>query len=211
MVADVENGERQKEQEAWGAPAKCWKTAILLWTSPKADPEVQIWMWDIMMYKKYTFGHSNDQSVFLISFWSSPWFLAHRSPKSWNFLSDKSNGSIFCYSIWSPVFRSRGFLHSSVGKESACNAGDLGSIPGLGRSPGERKGYPFQYSGLENSTDCYVHWVVKSQTWLTTFTFTSGPEIAWEPQSWNGCHTIHNKHLSSKMEFILITWLLEST
>ena len=40
---------------------------------------------------------------------------------------------------------------SSVGKESACNAGDPGSIPGLGRSPGEENGYPLQYSGLENS------------------------------------------------------------
>ena len=44
-----------------------------------------------------------------------------------------------------------GFLCDSAGKESACNAGDLGSIPGLGRSPGEGKGYPLQYSGLENS------------------------------------------------------------
>ena len=44
-----------------------------------------------------------------------------------------------------------GFPDSSVGKESACNAGDLGSIPGLGISPGEGKGYPLQYSGLENS------------------------------------------------------------
>ena len=39
-------------------------------------------------------------------------------------------------------------------KESACNAGDVGSIPGLGRSPGKEKGYPLQYSGLENSMDC---------------------------------------------------------
>ena len=45
----------------------------------------------------------------------------------------------------------------SAGKESACNVGDLGSIPGLGRSPGEGKNYPFQYSGLENSMDCIVH------------------------------------------------------
>ena len=43
------------------------------------------------------------------------------------------------------------FSCGSAGKESACNAGDLGSIPGLGRSPGEGKGYPLQYSGLENS------------------------------------------------------------
>ena len=54
--------------------------------------------------------------------------------------------------------------HSSVGKESACNAGDLGLIPGLGRSPGEEKGYPLQYSGQENSTDCIVNGVAKSQT-----------------------------------------------
>ena len=50
-----------------------------------------------------------------------------------------------------------GFPSGSAGKESACNAGDLGSIPGLGRSPEERKGYPLQYSGLENSMDGIVH------------------------------------------------------
>ena len=52
---------------------------------------------------------------------------------------------------------SLGFPGGSAGKESACNARDLGSIPGLGRSPGEENGYPLQYSGLENSTDCIVH------------------------------------------------------
>ena len=61
------------------------------------------------------------------------------------------------------------FPDSSIGKESACNAGDLGSIPGLGRSPGEGKGYPLQYSGLENSRDCIVHGVAKSQTGLSNF------------------------------------------
>ena len=57
-----------------------------------------------------------------------------------------------------------GFPDSSVGKESACNAGDPGSIPGSGRSAGEGIGYPLQYSGLENSTDCIVHGLAKSQT-----------------------------------------------
>ena len=52
----------------------------------------------------------------------------------------------------------------SAGKESACNVGDLGSIPGLGRSPGEGKGYPLQYFGLENSMNCTVHGVANSQT-----------------------------------------------
>ena len=63
----------------------------------------------------------------------------------------------------------RGFTDSSVGKESACNAGDLGSIPGLRGSPGEGKGDPLQYSGLENSMDCIVHEVTKSQTRLSNF------------------------------------------
>ena len=57
-----------------------------------------------------------------------------------------------------------GFPCGSAGKESACSVGDLGSIPGLGRSPGEGKGCPFQYSGLENSMDCIVHGVPKSRT-----------------------------------------------
>ena len=47
-------------------------------------------------------------------------------------------------------------------KVSACNVGDLGLIPGLGRSPGEGKGYPLQYSGLENSMDCIVHGIAES-------------------------------------------------
>ena len=61
------------------------------------------------------------------------------------------------------------FPSGSAGKESVCNAGDLGSMPGLGRSPGEGKSYPLQYSGLENSMDCTVHGVAKSQTRLSDF------------------------------------------
>ena len=59
----------------------------------------------------------------------------------------------------------------SAGKESAYNVKDLGLIPGLGRSPGEGKGYPLQYSGLENSLDCIVHGVAKCQTLLSDFHF----------------------------------------
>ena len=55
-----------------------------------------------------------------------------------------------------------GFPCGSAGKESAHNVGDLGSIPRLGRSPGKGKGYPLQYSGLENSFDCIVHGVAQS-------------------------------------------------
>ena len=62
----------------------------------------------------------------------------------------------------------------SAGKESTCNEGDIGLIPGLGRSLGEGESYLLQYSGLENNTiDCTVHGVAKSQTQLSDFHFTS--------------------------------------
>ena len=71
-----------------------------------------------------------------------------------------------------------GFPGDSVSKESTCNAGHLGSTPGLGRSPGEGNGYPLQYSGLENSMDrdawpAIVHGVTKSRTRLSKFHFHS--------------------------------------
>ena len=69
-----------------------------------------------------------------------------------------------------------GFPNSSVGKESACNAGDLCSIPRLGRSHGEGTGCPVQYSGLENSMD------YKSWTQLSNFHFSSFDLLHW-PQS----------------------------
>ena len=85
------------------------------------------------------------------------------------------------------------FPCASAGKESACNAGGLGLIPGLGWSPGEGKGYPLQYSGLENSMDCIVHGVAKSRTWLSNFHFDcSIPQAAPETESsvgWQGSTT----------------------
>ena len=68
-----------------------------------------------------------------------------------------------------PVFL--GFPCGSAGKEATLNAGDLGSIPGLGKSPGEGKGYPLQYSGLVKSMDYIVHGVAKSRTRLSDFHF----------------------------------------
>ena len=74
----------------------------------------------------------------------------------------------------------------SVGKESACNVGDLGSIPGWGRSPGEGKSYPLQCSGLENPMGCIIHGVSKSWARWATFTFTASdklPLIVFEKHS----------------------------
>ena len=64
-----------------------------------------------------------------------------------------------------------GFPCDSAEKESACDAGDLGLTPELGKPPGEGKNYPLQYSGLENSTDCIVNGVPKGRTQLSNFHF----------------------------------------
>ena len=66
-----------------------------------------------------------------------------------------------------------GFPVAQLVKESACNAGNLGLIPGLGRSLGEGKGFPLQYSGLEDSMAYTVYDVAKSRTRLSDFHFTS--------------------------------------
>ena len=79
-----------------------------------------------------------------------------------------------------PTIMDKGFPGSSAGRVSACNAGDLGLIPGLGRSPGEGNGYPLQHSGLEKSIGCTVHGVATSRTQLSYFHFLS---------SWTDCVT----------------------
>ena len=92
---------------------------------------------------------------------------------------------IYIYSFdWTLLSNKKGFPYGSAGKEFTCNVGDLGSIPGSGRSPGEGNGYPLQYPGLENSMDCTVHGVTKSQTWLRNFHFLSAIKKK-EPQMWD--------------------------
>ena len=68
----------------------------------------------------------------------------------------------FPFLRFSPILM--GFPGGSDGKEFACNAGDLGSVPGLGRSPREGNGYPLQYSSLENCMDSTVHGVPASES-----------------------------------------------
>ena len=79
-----------------------------------------------------------------------------------------------------PLLVARGFPGGSDSKESACNAGDWGSIPGSGRSVGEGNGYPLRYSCLKNPMDreawwAIVHGVTKSWTKLSTHTYTYTP------------------------------------
>ena len=81
--------------------------------------------------------------------------------------------------------------------------GDLGSISGLGRAPGEGKGYPFQYSGLENSMDCIVHGVAKSQTQLNNFPFHFHNLKGWKNIFQNGNQKIAEVAtlISDKIDF----------
>ena len=86
----------------------------------------------------------------------------------------------------------KGFPCGSAGKESASNVGDLDLIPGLGRSPGEGKGYPLQHSGLKHTIDCVVHGVAKSDmTERLSFHFTSLHKL----------QSIVMNHLREKIQF----------
>ena len=91
-----------------------------------------------------------------------------------NILSDLAYQTQWLSTFYSKLkmfMPSLGFPDSSVGKECTCNAEDSSLIPRSGRSAGEGLGYPLQYSGLENSMDCIVHGVTKSQTRLSDFHF----------------------------------------
>ena len=101
---------------------------------------------------------------------------------------------------------SQGFPDSSVGKESACNAGDPDSIPWWGRSAGEGIGYPLQYSGLGNSMDYTVHGVTKSWTWLSNFHFQRIPCNIWDTRS-TITHLLPEIHIElAGCIFLCSTW-----
>ena len=95
------------------------------------------------------------------------WWEYTESPKLFTWCPSSSTFFFKCISVC-PL----GFRCGSAGKESTCNAGDLGSIPGLGRSPGEGKGYPLQYSGLENSMDCRKESDTTKRLSLSSISFT---------------------------------------
>ena len=100
------------------------------------------------------------------------WGMSRLPRIGFSFISPARN----CDSYLRP--RVRGFPEGSAGKESASKAGDLGSTPGLGRSPGGGKGYPLKSSGLENPMDCIVHGVAESDTTERLSVFGAG-RVGW--------------------------------
>ena len=105
-------------------------------------------------------------------FWTQFWLLLWLKLKGLNIYSSDKNPKSGTY-VWLEFSDSKGFPCGSAGKESACNVEDLDLIPRLWRSLGEGKGYPLQYSALENSMD-YGPWVHRVRHDWATFTFTSG-------------------------------------
>ena len=103
-----------------------------------------------------------------------------------------------------PVFL--GFPFGSAGKEFSYNAGDLGSIPGLGRSPGEGNGYLLQYSCLENLMDCIVHRVANSWTQLSDFHFHDHGGKGQPSYPW-GSSLIHP--MCHPVLPLILPWLLD--
>ena len=102
----------------------------------------------------------------------------------------------------SPIHTIWGPSRSSAGKESTCNMGDLGSIPGLGRSPGKGKGYPLQYSNLENPMDFIVHGVTKSQTRPSDFHFSLSPLYVFPVERFFLDHSRLSQYLQSDHSFL---------
>ena len=103
--------------------------------------------------------------IHLFGFFISSWFSTGRLHVSRDLSISSRLPNLFIVIFY------EGFPDSSVGKETSCNAGDPGSIPELGRSPGEGIGYPLKYSGLENSMDCVVHGSQRAGHDWATFTF----------------------------------------
>ena len=161
-----------------------WKTALHLWhiVSPKqGNDEPLLHFFDTFFYERMrsvlaVTPRCWDLGSHLRILHTIPpnFSITHSAPATWIYFPSTSVSlSLFKKNFFFNLFCGHSVMHSShcgsAGKESVCNAGDLGSIPGLGRSPGEGKGYPLQYSGLENSMDCIVHGVAKIWTQLSDF------------------------------------------
>ena len=108
---------------------------------------------------------------------------------------------VYCFDIG--LCSQVGFPGGLIGKESACSAGDSGSIPGLGRSPGGGNSYPLQNSCLENSIDYIVHGVTKSQTRLSNFHFVLKLHVVRS----NYCYSNFMSQFKMRILFLGCIWI----
>ena len=143
------------------------KTTSSNWIRTAPHPSwlpMETWFWQSQMYFRATFLH--------VMLEKHTFSLVRNSVDTWK-RGNPSKGTRLpnVSEIWSQPCSVWVSLVAQLVKKSTCNAGDLGSIPRLGRSPGEGKCYPFQYSGLENSMDCIVRGVAKTWTRLSYFHF----------------------------------------
>ena len=139
-----------------------------------------VWMWELDYKESWALKNWCFWSVVLKKTLESPLDCKEIQPvhskgnQSWIFIG-RTDAEAEAPILWPPDVQNwLIWKDPNAGTESACNAGDLGSISGLRQSPGEGNGYSLQYSGvcLENYMDCIVYGVAKGQTWLGNFHFT---------------------------------------
>ena len=153
------------------SPGNCCRPLTASYTGSQAPPPVTLSCSLLNPYwPQFFLKHTTNTSS------SSPLYLASPLPGKFSaHITVWFTPSLSSFFFFKCHFREafQGFPSSSAGKESTCNAGDPGSTPRLGKCSGEGKGYPLQYSGLENPMDCIVHGVSNGigHNWVT-FTFT---------------------------------------
>ena len=135
----------------WDPAKSCLPQCEKQWPGPQLLKHCQNWLWPWMKFHFF---------IYYPKMPSGPYCTSRQLTSRIYMLCSLKNRLFF-----NSCFKVLGFPGGSGSKESACNEGDLGLIPALGRPPGEGKGYPLQYSGLENSMDCIVHRFAK--TWDT--------------------------------------------
>ena len=142
-------------------------------------------LWTVAHQTSLSIGVSRQEYWSGLPF-SFPGDLPNRGIEPVSFMSPTLIGGFFTTSAaWEARYISCHLPGGSAGKESACSAGDLSLIPGLGRSSEAENSYPLHYSDLENSMDCIVHMVMKSWAQLSDFHFASALNfLASQPEFW---------------------------
>ena len=139
------------------SPGNCCRPLTASYTGSQAPPPVTLSCSLLNPYwPQFFLKHTTNTSS------SSPLYLASPLPGKFSaHITVWFTPSLSSFFFFKCRFREafQGFPGRSAGKESTCNAGDPGSTPRLGKCSGEGKGYPLQYSGLENPMDCIVHGV----------------------------------------------------